>query len=571
MKFEQPILSGAIHYFRVHPAYWQDRLLKLKACGYNTVETYVPWNFHEPKEGKFNFEGFADIETFIKQAAELDLKVIVRPGPYICAEWEYGGFPGWLNKDRNMRFRCNWPPYLEKVRNWFNVLIPKITPYLCTKGGPVIAVQVENEYGSFGGDKEYLAYIRDLLIELGVDCLLFTSDGWEMPMLEGGTLPDLWKTVNFGSRAPEAFAALRKFQPEGPDMCCEYWCGWFDHWGEKHHTRNAQDVADNLELIIKDGGFVNMYMFHGGTNFGFWNGANAHQVTKYEPTVTSYDYHALLSEAGDITPAYTACKAVLEKYHGSAPDIKVENSVKKAYGEVKLTESYPLWEQLGKPIHAAAPLTMEELDQEYGYVLYRTTVKTPRECKELPLNIIGFNDRAIVFVDGEKVGVLYRNTPDERLNLPLPKGDSFRLDILVENMGRVNYGPHMTYPCGVFGQVRIGYQALFGWEMYTLPLDTKFDFGKPVATTKGPTFYRGTFTVDKACDTFLDIKKFGKGVAFINGFNLGRYWEIGPARTMYIPAPLLVEGENELVLFETDGVEEPVVELVDGHCWLERK
>ena len=560
---QYPVLSGAIHYFRVHPAYWQDRLLKLKACGYNTVETYVPWNFHEPKEGKFNFEGFAHIEGFIQTAAALDLQVIVRPGPYICAEWEYGGFPGWLNKDRNMRLRCNWPPFLEKVKNWFQVLIPKLTPYLASQGGPIVAMQVENEYGSFGNDKAYLAFIENLLKDLGVDCLLFTSDGWQTAMLEGGTLPHLWKTVNFGSKATEAFAVLRKFQPEGPDMCCEYWCGWFDHWGKKHHTRDPKDVAENLELIIKDGGSVNMYMFHGGTNFGFWNGANAHQVTNYEPTTTSYDYHALLSEAGDITPAYTACKAVLEKYHGKAPDIPVANTIKKAYGEVTLQEFYPLWGQLGTPVHSAAPLSMEELDQEYGYVLYRKTVDTPMESGELKLNITGFNDRAIVFVDGVKVGILYRNNPDENIILPQPTTSSFQLDILVENMGRVNYGPYMTYPCGIYGNIRLGYQALFGWDMYPLPLDKGITGDTSPTTASGPGFYRGTFTVDTPHDTFLDMKTFGKGVAFVNGFNLGRYWEIGPTQTMYIPGPLLHPGENELVIFETDlSAPHPAIELV---------
>ena len=300
---EVPILSGAIHYFRVHPHYWYDRLAKLAACGFNTVETYVPWNLHEPKEGLFHFDGFRDLTGFIETADKLGLKVIIRPGPYICTEWEFGGFPAWLNRDRDMRLRCAWPPYLEKVHNWFSVLIPKLLPYLESKGGPVIAMQVENEYGSFGSDKEYLTYIRDLLIELGVDCLLCTSDGPAIQLLSGGTLPDLWMTANFGSNPEKYFAVLRQFQPDGPDMCMEYWCGWFDHWGEKHHTRDAADVADVLERMVKNGGSVNMYMFHGGTNFGFWNGANIDNEAAYCPTTTSYDYHALLSEAGDI-PRY---------------------------------------------------------------------------------------------------------------------------------------------------------------------------------------------------------------------------------------------------------------------------
>jgi len=465
-----------------------------------------------------------------------------------------------------------WPPYIEKVKNWFSVLIPKITPYMASKGGPVFAVQVENEYGSYGSDKEYLAYLRDLLIELGVDCLLFTSDGPNIEMLHGGTLPGLWMTANFGSRPEEGFGVLRQFQPNGPDMCCEFWCGWFDHWGNKHHTRDAADVADVLDRMVGSGGSVNMYMFHGGTNFGFWNGANCHDGV-YHPTVTSYDYGALLSEAGDITPTYTACKQVLEKHFGPAPAIPVANSVKKAYGKVALGQRIQLWDQLGQPVKAASPLTMEELGQEYGYVLYRKTVDmpdVPREYMvksgyEMKLSITGLRDRAIVMVDGEKLGVLYRNNPNETVTVPLPNKASFQLDILVENMGRVNYGHDLAYPCGISGTIRFGrHNALYDWEMYSLPLDVPPASGTST-TDDAPVFYKGVLEVDVACDTFLDMKNFRKGVVFINGFNLGRYWEIGPTRTLYVPAPLIKPGKNELVVFETDGLIGPAeVEFIDA-------
>jgi len=313
-------------------------------------------------------------------------------------------------------------------------------------------------------------------------------------------------------------------------------------------------------------------MFHGGTNFGFWNGANLHNGV-YEPTVTSYDYHALLSEAGDITPAYTACKEVLEKYFGPAPAIPVANSTKKAYGKVALTKRMQLWDQLNEPVKAASPLTFEELNQEYGYVLYRKTVDMPAVSKdylvkvgyEMHLQISGLRDRAVVMVDGKKLGTLFRNKPNESVKIPLPEKDSFQLDILVENMGRVNYGHDLAYPCGIFGSVRIGCTALYGWEMYNLPLSTLPE-GGTCGTEDSPAFYKGEFEVDTACDTFLDMKNFKKGVAFINGFHLGRYWEVGPQRTLYIPAPLLKAGRNELVVFETDGLNGPAeVELVDTH------
>ncbi|MCL2557603.1 MAG: beta-galactosidase, partial [Treponema sp.] len=557
---------------------------KLAACGFNTVETYVPWNLHEPKEGVFSFDGFGDLEGFIETAAAVGLKVIVRPGPYICAEWEFGGFPGWLAKDRSMRLRCMWPDYLQKVRNWFSALIPKLVPYLCTNGGPIIAVQIENEYGSYGSDGEYLSYLKNLLRELGVDSVLFTSDGPNIQMLDGGTLPDIWKTVNFGSNPERAFDLLRRFQPDGPDMCCEFWCGWFDHWGEAHHRREAADVADVLERIVKTGASVNMYMFHGGTNFGFWNGANIDDAGQYQPTTTSYDYHAPLSEAGDITPAYEACKKALEKYFGPAPAIKMANSAKAAYGKVELTQRRPLWDFLGEPVKAAAPLSMEELDQEQGFVLYRKRVEMPpvsRECMaqrdyKMALSITGFRDRAVVCVDGETVGVIYRNS-NEAVILPMPTGESFRLDILVENMGRLNYGHGGATPCGIFGSVKIGPTALFGWEMYGLPLSPLPSFAEPAKhepstqphSVNAPAFYRGAFDAAETRDTFLDLAGFRKGVAFVNGFNLGRYWEAGPARTLYVPAPLLARGQNEICLFETDGCSGPAtVELTDSPVWM---
>ncbi|MCL1787362.1 MAG: beta-galactosidase [Defluviitaleaceae bacterium] len=571
-----PILSGAIHYFRVHPNYWRDRLEKLRACGLNTVETYVPWNFHEPKEGQFNFEGFGDLPKFIETAADVGLKVIIRPGPYICAEWEFGGFPAWLNAIPNMRLRCMWPAYLEKVRNYFSVLLPKITPYLLSKGGPVIAMQIENEYGSFGSDHEYLRYTEDLMRELGVDGLLFTSDGPTIDMLTGGTVPGVWMTANFGSNPEGNFPLLRAFQPQGPDMCMEFWCGWFDRWGVNHHTRSAEDVADTMERMVKMGASFNFYMFHGGTNFGFWNGANIYDG-KYHPTITSYDYCAPLTEAGDMTDTYHACKAALERYFGPAPSIAVSDTKKKAYGKVKLDKRISLWDSLGEPVKAASPLTFEELGQGYGYVLYRKEVTLPPLSREelekynyqMPLGITGLADRAVVFTNGKKVGVIYRNNPHEKLQLPLPaSGDSFTLDILVENMGRVNYGHGIQYPCGISGVVTIGHYAVYDWEMYSLPLE-KLPTHSITTTEESPAFYTGTFTADEACDTFLEFKNFRKGAAFINGFNLGRYWEVGPMGTLFIPAPLLKVGENEVVLFETDGLAaEPEIELKDAPYWV---
>jgi beta-galactosidase len=361
------ILSGAIHYFRVMPEYWRDRLLKLKACGLNTVETYVAWNMHEPKPGKFCFEGLTDIVRFIETAGELGLHVIVRPGPYICAEWEFGGLPAWLLADPDIRLRCYDKSWLEKVDRFYDELLSRLKPLLCTNGGPIIAMQVENEYGSYGNDKQYLYYLKEGMIRRGMDVLLFTSDGPMDEMLNGGTLPDVFKTVNFGSHPEEGFEKLLEYQPDKPMMCMEFWNGWFDHWGEPHHTRDAKDAADVLDRILKAGASVNFYMFHGGTNFGFMNGANNYGTL--EPTVTSYDYDSPVSEAGDLTEKYYEFKKVISKYTKVEDDILPEPISKKAYGKVTLDRYAGLFESLEKlsqPVHRTCPEPMEKLGQNYG-------------------------------------------------------------------------------------------------------------------------------------------------------------------------------------------------------------
>ena len=329
------LLSGAIHYFRVVPDYWRDRLLKLKACGLNTVETYVAWNLHEPEPGEYNFSGMVDLVSFIETAGELGLYVIVRPGPYICAEWEFGGLPWWLLQDPTMRVRCFHRPFLEKVDRYFDVLIPKLVPLQCTQGGPIIAMQVENEYGSFGNDLRYLEHLKDALRKRGVDVLLFTSDGPSDLLLQGGTMPFIFKTVNFGSSPKEAFAKLKEYQPDKPLVCMEYWNGWYDQWGEEHRTRPPEEAAAVLDEMLQLGASVNFYMFHGGTNFGFYNGAGCRE--KYLPTVTSYDYDAPVSESGDLTEKYFQVRDVIAKYAPVDPDLLPQPIPKKAYGKVELT------------------------------------------------------------------------------------------------------------------------------------------------------------------------------------------------------------------------------------------
>ncbi len=556
------ILAGAMHYFRIPPSCWRDRLLKLRAMGLNTVETYVAWNLHEPGPGAFRFDAGLDLVRYLAIAAELGLHAVVRPGPYICSEWDLGGLPAWLLRDPAMRLRCSHPAYLAAVDRFFDALLPRLAPLQVTHGGPILAMQVENEYGSYGNDKDYLRCLAESMRARGIGVPLFTSDGPRDATLQAGTLPGILKTVNFASGVEAALAKLREYQPTGPLMVTEFWDGWFDHWGEPHHTRSPEDTAAALDEILKAGASVSLYMFHGGTNFGFMNGANS-EVGIYQPTVTGYDYDAPLSEAGDPTPKYWALRDVLGRY-APLPEIALPAPAPRlALAPVSLPESAPLFDALGRlssPVHLAAPEPMEALGQSYGLILYRTQVPGPARPA---LTIRGLHDRAQVFLNRQPAGVLERAAPDQSLPLDIPPGGA-RLDILVENMGRVNFGPDLLDRKGITGGVLFGEQYLFGWTIFPLPLDdlSKLAF-KPSSTTGGPAFYRGRFTVADPGDAFLALPGWTKGVCWLNGFNLGRYWDRGPQRTLYVPAPLLVKGENELIVLELHGVERRTVEFRD--------
>ncbi|MFJ2188849.1 beta-galactosidase family protein [Kitasatospora sp. NPDC087861] len=554
------IVSGALHYFRVHPQLWEDRLRRLRALGVNTVDTYVPWNFHELRRGEVDFTGWRDVARFVRLAGDLGLDVILRPGPYICAEWEFGGLPARLLAVDGPRLRCADPAYLAEVDGWFDALVPEVLPLLASRGGPVVAVQVENEYGSYGDDAAYLRHLRDGLVRRGVDCLLFTADGAQDTMQQGGAIPGHLATATFGSRAPERLAVLRRTQTQGPLAVMEFWIGWFDQWGLPHHVRDAKESAASLAELLATGASVNLYMAHGGTNFGLWSGANhsgAHPCDAgYEPTVTSYDYDAPIGEAGELTEKFHALREVIGRHlplpQGELPADPprvAPQRLARADGRAELLESL---DALAEPLERAAPLPMEQVGQDRGLIHYRTRVPGPRA--ELPLRIDGLADHAHVFADGRPLGVLDRNSPGA--TLPLATGpDGATLDILVEALGRVNYGPQMDDRKGITRGVSHGGQRLFGWQIRPLPLTDlgRLAFEESVAARAGhPAFHRFTAALDSPADAFVALPGWGRGLLWLNGFLLGRYSAAGPQRTLYAPAPLWRAGANDLVVLELD-------------------
>ncbi|TDE96047.1 beta-galactosidase [Occultella glacieicola] len=569
------IISGAVHYFRIPHPLWEDRLRRLLAMGANAVETYVAWNFHVPHAGTApDFTAGADLGGFIDLAGALGLDVIVRPGPYICAEWDLGGFPSWLLADDAAAgaLRTSDPAYLAHVGAWFDVLIPIIAERQLTRGGPVIAVQAENEYGSYGNDADYLRAMVDGLRARGIDVPLFTSDGPEPLMLAGGTVPGLLATANFGSRQAEAFAELARVRPDQPGMCMEFWNGWFDHWGTPHHRRDAASAAEELAGMLADGRSVNFYMAHGGTNFGVWAGANCHDLEddaaepQYQPTITSYDYDAPIAEDGTLTAKFDAFRDVIAAHTGRTPPAPPPPAARLAPRAVEVTATLDLAAVLDgvAPIRGAIPRSFERLGIHHGVVRYLTTVDaTTTPIPPADLHLDGLADLASVVVNGALIGRLGRTRADAAYG---PARDGLRItldrpvntiEITVASLGRVNFGRHLRDEKGLRA-VRYSHQHLFSWTHAGLDLTTlpELDWTAAATAAVGPVggLHRAVVELteqDRARDAYIALPGWHHGHVFLNGFNLGRYWNpAGPQRTLYAPAPLWRAGANELVIAE---------------------
>ncbi|MFF9133321.1 glycoside hydrolase family 35 protein [Streptomyces sp. NPDC014806] len=548
------VLSGSLHYFRVHPGQWADRLDRLAALGLNTVDTYVPWNFHERTPGEVRFDGWRDVARFLRLAQERGLDAIVRPGPYICAEWDNGGLPAWLTGLPGMRPRTSHPAFLEAVARWFDAIVPRVAQLQAGCGGPVVAVQIENEYGSYGDDRDYVRWVRDALVERGVTELLYTADGPTPLMQDGGSVPGHLAAATFGSRPEQAAALLRSRRPGEPFLCAEFWNGWFDHWGEKHHVRSARSAAEDVGGILDEGGSLSLYMAHGGTNFGLWAGAN-HDGERLQPTVTSYDSDAPIAEHGALTEKFFALRERLAAVRGTElPPVPADPPVL-APRTLPVTRGAALLDALratGTAVRAPAPLAFEELGQSSGLVLYEAEPLLPEGGHVV--TVTGLHDRAQVFVDGAPVAVLETETASFTVR---GTGAPVRLALLVENQGRINYGPLLGQGKGILGGVRVERRLVHGWTMYRLPLDEWSPRDLAAAAAAAPAGGRAGFatarlTVDEPADAFLTLPGFGKGFAWVNGTLLGRYWHIGPQTTLYVPRPLLRAGENSVTVLELE-------------------
>lgn len=569
---QQPfkILSGAIHYFRIQPDDWYHSLYNLKALGFNTVETYIPWNVHEPQKGQFCFEGILDLEKFLQIAQDLGLYALLRPSPYICAEWEFGGLPTWLLEE-DMRIRSSDPAYLAAVASYYDELMPRLVPHLLENGGNILMMQVENEYGSYGEDKEYLRAVRDMMLERGVTCPLFTSDGPWRAALRAGTLieDDVFVTGNFGSKAKENFAQMQEFFDEHgkkwPLMCMEFWDGWFNRWKEPVVTRDPEELAEAVHEVLQQGS-INLYMFHGGTNFGFMNGCSARGNIDL-PQVTSYDYEALLDEQGNPTPKYFAIQQMLKKYYPEYP--QMEPLVKESFElkNIPLSEKVSLFETLediAQPIESLYPMKMEELGQNVGYLLYRTQAEW--DADEERIRVIDGRDRMQLFVDGNRITTQYQTEIGQDIFVAAEKGTNHTIDILMENMGRVNYGHKLladTQHKGIRTGVCKDLHFMLHWKQYPLELKNpeKIDFTKEWHENQ-PAFYAFDVELKALKDTYLELTHFGKGIVFVNGVNIGRFWDVGPTLSLYIPHGLLTIGKNRIIIFETEGKYSEFIHLI---------
>jgi beta-galactosidase len=542
------MISGEMHCARIPVAYWRDRMKMAKAMGLNTIGTYVFWNAHEAVPGKYDFSGNNNIAAFIKIAQEEGLWVVLRPSPYACAEWEFGGYPWWLLKDSSLKVRSKDPRFIDAYTKYIGQLAKQLVPLQVTHGGNILMIQIENEYGSYSDDKSYLDLNRKIFREAGFDGVLFTCDGADQ--MPKGYLPGYLPAVN-GLENPAAVKTLinKYHNGKGPYYIAEWYPGWFDHWGEKHAKVSADESAKRLDTILTAGISINMYMFHGGTSRDFMNGANINAHEPYAPQVSSYDYDAPLDEAGNPTDKFMKFREVIQKHlpPGTVLPAVPQRKRSIAIKDIQLKWTSAVFADLPKPRVSESPLTFEDLNQAYGFVLYRSRISNSGWLKVSELR-----DYATLYLNGKRVGILDRRTNTDSIRLvDVPRNAV--LDILVENNGRVNYGPYLAdNRQGITKEVSLNGKPIKHWENYRLPFSNLS--GKKylykVFRRSQPALYRGTFNLEEVADTYLDMHSFGKGFVYLNGHNLGKYWRIGPQQTIYVPAVWLKKEGNKIEVFD---------------------
>ncbi|MFB9841673.1 glycoside hydrolase family 35 protein [Mucilaginibacter ginsenosidivorans] len=557
------IISGEMHYPRVPREAWRQRMKMAKAMGLNTIGTYVFWNLHEPQKGVFDFTGNNDVAEFVKIAQEEGLWVILRPSPYVCAEWEFGGYPYWLEKEKGLIVRSKEARYLDEYRKYIMQVGKQLAHLQVNHGGNILMVQIENEYGSYGADKGYLSINQKLFKEAGFDGLLYTCD--PESDVKNGHLPGLLPAVNGIDDVRKVKKVIdNNHDGKGPYFIAEWYPAWFDWWGTKHHIVSAEQFLPKLDSVLAAGISINMYMFHGGTTRGFMNGANFKDGTPYEPQISSYDYDAPLDEAGNPTDKFMKFRDVIRKH---LPEGQVLSDVPSSkptiiIPRITLSQTRSILDILPAAVKNATPLTFEDLNQAYGFMLYRTTLSGGGAGI---LKLDGLRDYAIILINGKRAGILDRRQNQDSINIALPKG-KVKLDILVENLGRINFGKYLLQnKKGITQGVNFSGNQVKGWQMYSLPFNhiNTINFnGNNTVSTNAPVVKKGSFYLNTVADTYLDMRKWGKGVVWVNGHNLGRYWSVGPQQTVYLPAEWLKKGRNEVAVFELIKTDQTILKSI---------
>lgn len=546
------IISGEMHPARMPAEYWQHRIRMAKAMGCNTIAAYIFWNYHETDPGVFDFQtGNHNIAKFIRMVQEEGMWLILRPGPYVCAEWDFGGLPSYLLEIPDIKVRCMDPRYTQAAERYLKTLALQVIDLQVTKGGPILMVQVENEYGSYGNDRNYMKWVQDVWKQNGIEVPFYTSDGATAHMLEAGTLPGAAIGLDPGSEESH-FAQASKANPDVPSFCSELYPGWLTHWGEKWQRPDTASLLKDVRWLMDNKKSFNFYVIHGGTNFGYWAGANAFSPTQYQPDVTSYDYDSPINEMGQPTPKYTALRKLLGSYLPPGQKLPAIPSPLPLIEipDILPTESAQVWSNLPASVNSPQPKPMEMLGQKAGLILYRTTLIGHKKGK---LRITDLHDYATIFVDGKYIGKLDRCKAENILELPASTSANPQLEILVEGMGRINFAEYMIDRKGITERVSLNGMTLMNWEIFCLPFNHTYLSGLKFSGTEAVrpgNFFRALFNLNEVGDTYLDVSGWEKGIVWVNGNNLGRYWNIGPQERLFCPAPWLKKGTNELIIFD---------------------